>query len=233
MDLFFGIASDDNSITLDETESNHLINVKRAKTGDLIQVTDGKGNLFSAELLNIQQRQCKLLVRTSEKTISTKFKLHIALAPTKNIDRMEWFLEKATETGIDEISFIICRHSERREIKTERLQRVLISSMKQSLKTFLPKMNQPKNFNNFIKEKNDSTKLLFSMDANKDQNLKKHYRAGSSLTALIGPEGDFHPEELKLAIENNFMLTSLGDQRLRTETAALSVCTLFNFINSQ
>ena len=137
MDIYFGKPKD-NKIILDEDESNHLINVKRVKIGDLVHVTDGEGNIYLAELLNLEKRSCTLGIRETKSAIKNPPNLHIALAPTKNIDRVELFLEKATEIGIDEISFLKCRHSERKEIKTERLNRIVVAAIKQSIKPFLP-----------------------------------------------------------------------------------------------
>ncbi len=231
MELFFGKPSAEKIIILDEVESNHLINVKRSKKGDVIHVTDGEGNLFTTEIVNIENHVCTLSILEVITTPPKTTTLHIAVAPTKNIDRIEWFLEKATETGIDEISFLQCRHSERKEIKMDRLNRVVVSSIKQSLKTFLPKLNPMIDFKSFVSHDFHGEKLIFSTGA--VENLNQNYRSGKSLIALIGPEGDFHADELKLAIEKGYKPTSLGESRLRTETAALTVCTLFNFINSQ
>ncbi len=230
MDIYFGKPKD-NKIILDEDESNHLINVKRVKIGDLVHVTDGEGNIYLAELLNLEKRSCTLCIRETKSAIKNPPNLHIALAPTKNIDRVELFLEKATEIGIDEISFLQCRHSERKEIKTERLNRIVVAAIKQSIKPFLPKLNPLVDFKTFVSGNFSGTKLICTMNVEKNENFKKNYRPGSNLTVLIGPEGDFHPDELAIAIQNGFIPVSLGTSRLRTETAAMTVCTLFNFIN--
>ena len=230
MDIYFGKPSD-NKIILDEDESNHLINVKRVRIGDLVHVTDGEGNIYLTELLNLEKRSCTLGIRETKRANKNPFHLHIALAPTKNIERVEWFLEKATETGIDEISFLQCRHSERKEIKTERLNRVVVAAIKQSIKPFLPKLNPMVDFKTFISGNFSGTKLICTMHVEKIEDLKKNYLPGNNLTVLIGPEGDFHREELNLAIEYGFKPTLLGPSRLRTETAAMTVCTLFNFMN--
>jgi len=232
MDYYFGKLSEENKIILEEDESNHLINVRRSKTGDIVKVTDGEGNLFISEVERIDKRRCELLVREKITTQKKSYRFHIALAPTKSIDRIEWFLEKATETGIDEVSFFICRHSERKEIKIDRLNRVVVSAIKQSQKTFLPKLNPAVDFKTFISRQGSGTKLICSMTANEHDNLKKNYQPGNSLTILIGPEGDFHVDELTQAKEAGYLAISLGNSRLRTETAALNACTIFNFINS-
>lgn len=232
MELYYGQTSGDNTITLDEDESNHLIKVNRKNTGESVLVTDGEGNLFTTQLIEKTKRNCILEIKSVEKTQPRNQKLHIAIAPTKNIDRMEWFLEKATECGIDEITFLVCRHSERRELKEDRLKRVLVAAMKQSLKTFLPKLNPITDFKDFVNKESDSVKLIFTMMASEEKNLNVNYQKGKSLTALIGPEGDFHESELEMAQKNGYVFTSLGNSRLRTETAGINVCMLFNFINS-
>ena len=231
MDLYYGKPSG-NKIILDSDESNHLINVKRIRTDDIIHVTDGVGNFYSAKIIGIEKRSCTLEIFETKTTDKNHFLLHIALAPTKNIDRIEWFLEKATETGIDEITFLQCRHSERKEIKTERLNRVLIAAMKQSIKSFLPELNPMTDFKKFITCNFSGTKVICTTNADKSETLKKIYLPGNPLIALIGPEGDFHTDEITLAVQNGFLPVSLGLSRMRTETAALNVCTLFNFINS-
>lgn len=227
MDYYYGTAEGDN-ILLSSEELNHLKNVKRIKPGDTVMVTDGKGNLYTTEFTGTNT---SLRITNREAREQEKHSIHIAVAPTKSIDRIEWFLEKAIETGIDRISFIQCRHSERKEIKAERLMRVAIAAIKQSNKIFLPEINDVIPFSRFIGEEQNSTKLIFTQSGS--GTLKKNYSPGNSLLAVIGPEGDFHDDELRLAQEHGFVSTSLGSSRLRTETAALTVCTLFNFMNAQ
>ncbi len=232
MELYYGQTSGYNMITLDEDESNHLIKVNRKNTGETVLVTDGEGNLFTTQLIEKTKRNCILEIKSVQETPARNQKLHIAIAPTKNIDRIEWFLEKATESGIDEITFLVCRHSERRELKEDRLKRVMVAAMKQSLKTFLPKLNPITDFKDFVNKERDNVKLIFTMMASEEKNLNVNYQKGKSLTALIGPEGDFHESELEIAQKNGYVFTSLGQSRLRTETAGINVCMLFNFINS-
>ena len=161
MELFFGKPSTEKIIILDEDESNHLINVKRSRKGDIIHVTDGEGNLFTTELGTIEKHNCTLSIHEVKSSPKKSTQLHIAIAPTKSIDRIEWFLEKATESGIDEISFLQCRYSERKEIKVERLNRVVVASMKQSLKTWLPKLNPMIDFKTFVTQPFTGDKLIF------------------------------------------------------------------------
>ncbi len=233
MDIYFGKPTD-NIIILDDDESNHLINVKRIRAGEIVHVTDGEGSNYITEFFSIEKKKCRLRILEKNTTDKNLFHLHIALAPTKNIERMEWFLEKAIETGIDEISFLKCRHSERKEIKIERLHRIAVSAMKQSLKSFLPKINPIIDFNKFISGKLIDIKLICTMPSvGKNIGFNSNYLPGNNLIALIGPEGDFHSDEVNFAMKHGFKPTSLGASRLRTETAALNVCTLFNFINNK
>lgn len=233
MELYYGRLSGDNRILLDEGESHHLLKVNRKKTGELVSVTDGEGRLFTARFTDLVKRNCLLEIEHTEISSPKKYRLHIAVAPTKSIDRMEWFLEKATEIGINEISFLVCRHSERKEIKVERLNRVLIAAMKQSLKTYLPVLNPILNYQEFVEAEREGIKIICSADAEEKSNFKKNYQPGETLTGLIGPEGDFQASEKELAQKNGYLATTLGESRLRTETAALTICTFFNFVNSQ
>jgi 16S rRNA (uracil1498-N3)-methyltransferase len=229
MDYYYGHAEGD-SIILSNEEFNHLKNVKRIKAGDNFLVTDGAGNLFTG--IYKGGNSLPGLLKT-ESFPKKNYNLHIAVAPTKNSERIEWFLEKAVETGIDEITFLQCRHSERKEIKVERLSRVAIAAMKQSKKVFLPQIHGIISFSDFISHSASATKLIFTQAAEDESTLNRNYKTNENLLALIGPEGDFHESELKLASDKGFIATTLGNSRLRTETAALAVCTIFNFMNAQ
>ena len=177
------------------------------------------------ECLVADAKKCKAEVVSSEKKHEKMYSLHVAVAPTKNIERFEWFLEKATEIGIHEISPIICEHSERRILKKERLERVIQAAMKQSLRTYLPKLNDPISYSEFIEKKQKG--LLFIAHCAQDEKLelKRRVAADKDITILIGPEGDFSPTEIDKAYEQGFLPVSLGEGRLRTETAALVACT--------
>lgn len=221
-----------NQIFLDEDETTHLVKVKRFKTGEKVQVTDGEGCIYLSELTRVDKRQAVLEIQEKKKFEKRPYQLHIAIAPTKNIDRTEWFVEKATESGIEEITFLNCSHSERKIIKEERMKKVMIAAMKQSLKPFVPILNPLTDFNEFVERQQNCSKLICATSAPVTSTLHKNYHKGNSLLVLIGPEGDFHEKEISLALKNNFQLTNLGEARLRTETAALTVCTIYNFINS-
>ena len=227
MQLFY-LKNPKKEITLSSEESKHATKVLRKKEGDILSFTDGKGGYYKAEIKFANIRKCKLKIITSEqKEKKHNYYLHIAISPTKNIDRFEWFLEKSTEIGIDEITPIICSHSERKIIKTERGNRILISAMKQSLKCHLPKLNEATNFNEFIKKDLEGAKYIAHCKDSKKNELKTMSKKEKTLI-LIGPEGDFSPKEIKLAVENQFKAVSLGTSRFRTETAGIIAAHVIN-----
>ena len=218
--------------TLDQEESKHCIRVLRMKPGDLIQLTDGKGNRHTAELVEDNPKRCLVkIVDTHTEQEREAFHVHIAVAPTKNIGRFEWFLEKTTEIGIDEITPIICENSERKTVKNYRLQKVLVAAMKQSLKTFLPKLNEPVPFNHFIKQDFGGKKFIAYCSDQYREQLKNMYSPGQNCTVMIGPEGDFSPREIEEAMHAMYKPVSLGKSRLRTETAAVVACHTLQLIN--
>ncbi|MCX6235906.1 MAG: 16S rRNA (uracil(1498)-N(3))-methyltransferase [Bacteroidetes bacterium] len=231
MQLFFTPDISKNNYILSPEESKHCIRVLRLKKGDTIYLTDGNGNLFSGILSDDNIRGCAIQIVSAQNEYGKKnYHLHIAIAPTKNIDRFEWFLEKATEIGINEITPLICEHSERRTVNTERLNKILVSALKQSLKAYLPELNQPVRFNNFIKEKRDSQKLIAWYDE-KNLLMKETYNKGKDVVVLIGPEGDFSSGEIRMAREAGFVAVNLGNSRLRTETAGVVACHTINLLN--
>jgi len=231
MNLFYTPDITENKYCLDSNESRHCIKVLRLKKGDSIHLTDGKGKLFECILINDEGRNCEVeVMNIIENNKDKKPYIHIAVAPTKNMDRMEWFIEKAVETGIDEVSFLICEHSERRKINIERLQNIAIAAIKQSHRTFLPLINDVVLFNQIINSKPDSSKFIAHFDKNNLQ-LKSTIQQGNDTIILIGPEGDFSKNEIEYAIQCNFVPINLGNHRLRTETAALLACHTFNLIN--
>jgi len=231
MQIFYCPDLKGDAYLLNEDESKHIIRVLRLKNGDHIHLTDGKGGLFKAELIDDHPKRCAVsIVESTTEYEKRNFKLHMAVAPTKNMSRYEWFLEKATEIGIDAISPIICDHSERKDVKVQRLEKVIVSAIKQSLKAYVPQIDEPIKFKNFVKQAFNGQKFIAYCEG-KPTHLKELYKANSDVLILIGPEGDFSPEEVKLAQENGFKIISLGNARLRTETAALAACHAINFIN--
>ena len=220
MQLFY-LENPENEIILSAQESKHATKVLRKKKGDILDFTDGKGNFYKAEITLADSRKCRLKIVSSEqKEKQHNYHLHIAIAPTKNMDRFEWFLEKATEIGIDEITPIICSRSERKVIKTERCNRILLSAIKQSLKYHLPKLNEAISLTNFIKQDLKGAKYIAHCEDGEKNELKTVSKAEKTLI-LIGPEGDFSPKEIELALQNQFKAVSLGTSRLRTETAGI------------
>ena len=218
--------------TLSAEESKHCIKVLRLTAGDTVHLLDGEGEFCTGEISDPDPRATliKIIHRQPEYGKRNHY-LHIAIAPTKNIERLEWFLEKATEIGVDEITPIICDRSERKEIKTERLNKVIISALKQSVKAYLPRLNEAVKFRNFISEEQAGQKFIAHCMDGEKSSLKDKITLASKYHILIGPEGDFSPEELKMALTTGYFPVSLGNSRLRTETAALEACFEINFLN--
>ncbi len=232
MQLFYIPDISGTEVILNETESKHAIRVLRLSEGSRIQLIDGAGGFYEAVISDAHPKKCKLSVISSVKEFEKRnFKLHIAISPTKNIDRYEWFLEKCTEIGIDEITPLLSQHSERKIIKPERLNKILVAAMKQSLKAYLPKLNPITNFNELISDKKYKNRYIAHCNEGDKVHLKKSMIPGGDVLVLIGPEGDFSPEEVGLAIKNGFTEVTLGDARLRTETAGVVACTIANLMN--
>jgi len=232
MNLFYHPDINSDTTTFDEKESKHIIRVLRLSSGDHIHIADGRGNLYETRIIEDHPKRCKVETISIKKAFQKRdFKLHLAVAPTKNIARFEWFLEKATEIGIDEITPIICDHSERRILKIDRLNKILIGAMKQSLKAYLPVLNDAVSFEKFIESRLPEQRFLAHFNADNPE-LKDNYSSNLDCVILVGPEGDFSPEELNRALAAGFSLINLGKSRLRTETAALVACHTINLLNS-
>jgi 16S rRNA (uracil1498-N3)-methyltransferase len=205
----------------------------RKKPGDQLQITNGKGYLFTAEILSADLKQCKATIVKTTKKHQKMYELHMAVAPTKSMDRFEWFLEKVTEIGVNEITPIICEHSERKVLKMPRLERIIQGAMKQSLRTFLPKINEPVLYEDFIKKEHQGLLFIAHCYEEEKMELIRRVAPDKDITILIGPEGDFSEREVDLAYTNGFYPVSLGDARLRTETAAIVACTTVAMINNR
>jgi len=218
-------------VTLGNEESFHCIKVLRMRVGETLNLTDGNGNLYEGQILAQDIKNCPVML-TSVTTDYGKrpFRLHMAVAPTKNIARFEWFLEKATEIGIDEITPLICEHSERVQIRIDRLQKIILSAAKQSLKTYLPVLHEPMKFDDFIKLNHPDSRFVAYVEEHQPLHLKSSYLNGDC-TVLIGPEGDFSKKEMDKAFQQGFKPVSLGPSRLRTETAAIVACHIINIVN--
>ncbi len=234
MQLFYSSVIAGNEIILDENDSKHAIRVLRLGIGHKVQVVDGNGGFYTAEISLADQKRCRLSIIEFQKEFGKRnFNLHIAIAPTKNNDRLEWFAEKATEIGIDEITPVLCKHSERKTVNANRLNKILISAMKQSVKAFLPKLNPAVKFQDFVKNHagEKSRKFIAHCHPGEKLHLKEKVAAGDSVLVLIGPEGDFSQTEIDLAEKSGFTAVSLGNSRLRTETAGVVVCHIVNLAN--
>jgi len=231
MHLFYTPDISGDEYLMNPEESKHCVRVLRLQKDDVVQLIDGRGGLFQAVIVSPDPKRTQLsIINETREYQKRNHYLHIAIAPTKNIERLEWFLEKATEIGIDEISPIICDRSERKEVKKERLDKVITSAVKQSLKAYHPKLNEAIKYKDFVKNVSGKGYIAHCMDGEKAQ-LKDQITINDRYTILIGPEGDFTPAELELALNYQCQPISLGTSRLRTETAALEACFEINFLN--
>ncbi len=232
MHIFYTPDLSGTAYILDETESKHSVRVLRLEKGDEITLVDGRGGFFKAEIDDPNPKRCAVKVIHSELNYGLRnFGVHVAIAPTKNIERIEWFLEKATEIGINRVTPLLCHHSERKEIKHDRLEKVMVSAMKQSLKAYLPQLDELTKFSAFIKQPFEGQKFIAHCEEQHRELLKNAMTKGENYLILIGPEGDFSTEEIRMAIEAGFVPVSLGDSRLRTETAGVVACHTFNLLN--
>ncbi len=234
MHIFYTPDINSETYTLNEEESKHCVRVLRLKEGETIHLIDGKGGYYVAEITQADARHCTVMIINTEKDKDIRnWHLHIAIAPTKNMDRLEWFVEKATEMGIDELSLINCANSERKVVKIERIQKVCISAIKQSIKAYIPKINEMEDFKNFVERTREfkGEKYIAHCQTAPLPQLKTIYRSSNNALILIGPEGDFTIEEVNLAKSNGFKEIGLGHSRLRTETAGIYACAVTNSLN--
>ena len=237
------------TLMLPEEESQHCVQVLRATAGQEILITDGVGHLYKARITNPHRKHCEVeIIATEQPEPLHEGYVHIAIAPTKNMDRLEWMVEKATEMGVDEITPLLCRHSERKKLNEERLRKIMVAAAKQSLKATFPKLNPLTAFADFVgsaqaddrliahcmtQEETDglSVQAAYQPTSQKNAIWQLIHRA-NSVIVMIGPEGDFSPEEIELALQNKFIPCSLGKARLRTETAGLFACNTAILLNS-
>ncbi len=220
------------SFTFNKDESRHLIKVLRKKEADTVYITNGKGDFFTTEITNASEKKCTVSILKHEyKPKKRPFHLHIAIAPTKLNDRYEWFLEKAVEIGIDEITPIICDNSERKVIKADRMKKIIQSAVKQSLQFHIPVFNDPISLSQFLNQQEASQKFIAHCeDEDNKLFLQNVAKPANDILVLIGPEGDFSTKEIQLAIQNNFIPVTLGHNRLRTETAGVYVTSLMTLL---
>ncbi len=210
---------------LSEEESAHCVRVLRYTLGDEILLTDGQGTTYTARITNPHPKHCEFEILSSEKQAPNHaFRLHIAIAPTKNVERLEWMVEKCTEIGVDEITPILCRFSERKQLRTDRLEKIILSAAKQSLTPYLPKLNELTPYDELIRRATEQDRFIAHCYKNEKRELKDLIRKGNSVLVLIGPEGDFSEQEVQDALSLGFLPVSLGNSRLRTETAGVVAC---------
>ncbi|GGI28053.1 16S rRNA (uracil(1498)-N(3))-methyltransferase [Pedobacter mendelii] len=233
MHIFYTPDITQNTYTLNEEESKHCVRVLRLPVGSLVNLVDGKGSFYTAQITSDNPKKVSLSILKVETEFQKRnHYLHIAVAPTKNIDRIEWFLEKATELGIDEITLIISDRSERRIVKEDRLNKVITSAVKQSIKAYHPKLNDAISYDAFMKIPVEGDKLIAHCNDNEGKDyISNLVKPNGKYLILIGPEGDFTSDEVNIALNKGFKALTLGDNRLRTETAALSVCFEINHLN--
>ena len=222
------------TLELPQDEAAHALRVLRLTEGAEVMLTDGKGLFYRAEIDIISGKRCYMrIVEIITPEPLWQGHLHLAMAPTKNMDRIEWFAEKATEIGFDELTFLDCRFSERKVVKTERVEKILVSAMKQSLKPMLPVLNGMIPFDKFVVSPFNGKKFIAHCYEGEKQPLMQALQPGEDALVLIGPEGDFSPEEVQKAIANGFQPITLGRSRLRTETAALVAVHTMNLVNNK
>lgn len=233
MQLFYSpeIEKGQTTFTFDKDESKHIIRVLRRKMGDILYVTNGKGTLFTTQISLDSDKKCITEIVAHEDQSSTPFRLHLAVAPTKMNERYEWFLEKATEIGIHEITPIICEHSERKIVKTERFEKIIQSAMKQSLQYHMPILNEPISLKEFLAQNHEDEKYIAHCEDTEKVLLRNSIPLHKKYLLLVGPEGDFSTSEIEIALEKGYKPVSLGHTRLRTETAALVAVHSFVFAN--
>ena len=230
--LFYQPNITENTKLLDEEESRHVQKVLRLMEGDVIHLTDGRGNCYEAKLLSSKGKSTSFTVVNKLFFPPRAYKIHIAIAPTKNADRIEWFVEKAVELGVDQISFILCANAERKSINFDRVEKKAISAMKQSGQYYLPVISEIVAFKQLVQSAKEDERFIGFVDEANQRHLTHSAKAKSNCVVLIGPEGDFTKQELDLALANGFEEISLGATRLRTETAGIAACHILNLINS-
>ena len=232
--FFYSTEIFDDFIVLPKEEAHHAIKVLRKKNGDQIFIVDGFGSKYKAEFENESLKNCKLkIIKKYESYGGSKLNIHIAISPPKSHDRLEWFIEKSVEIGISEISLIQTANSERKQVKYHRIRKYAISAMKQSLKAYLPIINEMKTIESFLPECKNKQKFIAHLNESKMNDLYNCVSEKSDCCILIGPEGDFNSFELNNANEHGFKTVTLGTSRLRTETAGLVACHIINLANQK
>lgn len=231
MNLFYQPLISDGVHYLEPEESKHAVRVMRRRVGDIIHITDGKGMRYDARILSEDQNQCAFELVRGQREAAADHSIHLAISPLSHPDRLEWFVEKAVELGVNRISLVLCERTEKRHVKPERLQKIAIGAMKQSQRLTLPDIYSPITFDAFVSSCRADQKFIAFVDKSNPAHLFTQAKRGFSDAVCIGPEGDFTEAELKHALDSGFVKVSLGDYRLRTETAGIAACHMLNLVN--
>ncbi|GAA4426946.1 16S rRNA (uracil(1498)-N(3))-methyltransferase [Pontibacter saemangeumensis] len=232
MHLFYTPDVSTDIYLLNEDESKHCTRVLRLQQGDTVYLVDGVGGMYTAIIQDANQKKCQLQVIDKQIEYGKlPYSTHIAVAPTKNMDRMEWFIEKAVEIGVTEITFLLCEHSERRNLKLDRLEKIAVSAMKQSQKGYLPLLHDLTPYRRFVQKAHAESTYIAHLEEDATKSIKDHYKFGQPHCVMIGPEGDFSPGEIEVAYGAGIKPVTLGKSRLRTETAALVACHTLNVLH--
>ncbi len=233
MQIFYAPGISGNTYILDEKESKHCIRVLRMTKGTPVRLIDGKGILYEGFINDPDSKRCQISISEIKPEYEKRdYRIHIAISPLKNPERFEWFIEKSVEIGVDEITPLICKNTEKQTVKQERINNIIISAMKQSVKAYKTIINDPVTFSDFISQTGKGIRLIAHCRTLTDRNkISDVYKKNENVTIMIGPEGDFSEEEISSAIPNNFIPVHLGSSRLRTETAGVAACHSIYFIN--
>lgn len=232
MQIFYTTDIQGDTAELPEGEARHCVQVLRHRAGDVVRFIDGQGGLYEGRITEAGKKRCQLQILHRETGPARPFRIHLAVAPTKNMNRMEWLLEKATELGFDTFTPLLCQHSERRALKKERLEKVVLAAAKQSVKPQLPELRGLQRFPDFLASLPEEEQWLMAyLGEGVKGSLKQNYQPGRDVCLMVGPEGGFSPQEASAAARAGVTLASLGNSRLRTETAALTACHAIHLIN--
>lgn len=233
MQIFYAPGISGDTYILDEKESKHCIRVLRMTKGTQVRLIDGKGILYEGFISDPDSKKCRISISEVKADYEKRdYRIHIAISPLKNPERFEWFIEKSVEIGIDEITPLICKNSEKQSVKLERINNIIISAMKQSVKSYKTVINDPVFFSDFISQTGNGIRLIAHCSTLSDRKkISEVYKKNENVIIMIGPEGDFSEEEILSAIRNNFIPVHLGSSRLRTETAGVAACHSIYFIN--
>ncbi len=233
MQIFYAPGIKGDMYILDENESKHSVRVLRLNKGDIVRLIDGKGDLYEGIITDPDPKGCSVKIKNVIHEFEKRnYSLHIAISPLKNPDRFEWFVEKSVELGIDEITPLICKNSEKQNVRQERINNIIISAMKQSLKAKITRLNTPADFSDFITNEQPGTLMIAHCNNSLERKgIANIYKRGENAVILIGPEGDFSSEEITSATKKGYISVHLGQARLRTETAGIAACHSVYFIN--